>query len=115
MGRCWLAYAGPGGICGGTGSSTFGAGMLMSGCGGGGSFCGTSGFSGFSIPGNPGTVGGSDGGTMIGGSNSGTTSLNAKVERLEGFCIRTFFRDMVTTFHGDVLSFSGYDRLLMFD
>jgi hypothetical protein len=99
--------------------------MLMSGCGGGGSFCGNSGLLGFSIPGNPGTVGGSDGGTMIGGSNSGTTNLNAKVEKLEGFCARTFlrdiflrdifFRDMVTTFHGDVLSFSGYDRLLMFD
>lgn len=71
----------------------------MSGCGGGGSLCGTSGFSGFSIPGNPGTVGGSEGGTMIGGSNSGTISLTESGEKLEGELATKKLGDMLTTFH----------------
>jgi hypothetical protein len=73
--------------------------MLMSGCGGGGSLCGTSDVLGFSIPGKPGTVGGSDGGTMIGGSNSGTISLTESIEMLEGTFARNDSDDILTTFH----------------
>ena len=75
-----------------------GSGMLMSGCGGGGSRCGNSGVSGFSIPGNPGTVGGSEGGTTTGGSNSGTVALITGAEALEDVLAIKRSDDMVMTF-----------------
>ena len=70
----------------------------MSGCGGGGSRCGNSGVSGFSIPGNPGTVGGSEGGTTTGGSNSGTIAMMSSAEVIEDVLARKKSNDMMTTF-----------------
>ena len=75
-----------------------GSGMLMSGCGGGGSRCGRPGVSGFSIPGNPGTVGGSEGGTLTGGSNSGTVALMTSAELIEDGIASKGPDDMVTSF-----------------
>ena len=70
----------------------------MSGCGGGGSRCGNPGATGTSTPGKPGTVGGSEGGTLTGGSNSGTVALMTSSEMLEDVFARKRSDDMVTTF-----------------